>query len=384
MSEREAPSGFALPADPLALLEDAPCGLLQTDEEGLILWANRTFCQWLGVEAGELAKRRLQDLLTMGGRIFHQTHFSPLLQIQGSVSEVKLEVLHRDGHAFPVIVNAVLHERHGRRVQDVAVYIARDRDRYEKELVLSRRKLEATLAEAQRLREDAKERAHVAEQMVGIVSHDLRNPLSVIHMSMALLDRIGATPQQRTILSRVARSTERANRLISELLDFTQARLGGGIKVNPRPLDLRPFVHDAVDELKHAFAGRGLEHEHEGAETTMCMGDPDRLAQVVGNLVGNAMAYGDAARPVTVKSRARDGHCEIAVHNFGPAIPAEKQVTIFSPLERGDMADASGRSIGLGLYIVSEIAQAHRGTVTVLSHPETGTEFTVTIPCATA
>ena len=374
---------FAPVPDARVALEGAACGLLQTDEEGLILWANGTFCRWVGFDAAHLSQRRLSDLLTVGGRIFHQTHWSPLLQMQGSVSEVKLEIMHADGHVLPVIMNALVREYRGQRLHDVAVYVARDRDKYEKELVSSRRKLEAALADAHRLREDAKDRAEAAEQMIGIVSHDLRNPLSVVHMSIALLERSGVTPQQRTVLTRVERSTERANRLISELLDFTQARLGAGLKVKPRPLALREFVHETVDELKHAFPDRVLQHEHEGGDV-QCLGDPDRLAQLVGNLVANAMAYGSPALPVMVISRPRGGQCEIAVHNFGDPIPPERLTTIFRPLDRGDKTDAGGRSIGLGLYIVSEIAKAHGGDVSVRSFEAAGTEFTVAIPCAAA
>lgn len=374
---------MAGPFDPLpdarTALEDAPCGMLQSDSEGLILWANRTFCRWLGFEPEELARRRVQDLLTMGGRIFHQTHWAPLLQMQGSVSEVKLELVDKTGRALPVIMNAVLRNRNGARLQEIAVYIARDRDKYERELVLSRRKLEETLAEAQRLRDEAKDRAHLAEQMVGIVSHDLRNPLSVIHMSAVLLERLGLTQQQQTVVSRISRSTDRAHRLIAELLDFTQARLGGGIMVSKRPLRLNEFMHETVDELKAAFPERILRYEHEGPEI-VCSADPDRLSQLVGNLVANAMTYGSKNKPVTVSSRASGDSLAIAVHNFGAPIPREHLATIFLPLERGDQAaTATGRSVGLGLYIVSEIAKAHGGHVAVRSDEAIGTEFTVTI-----
>jgi sigma-B regulation protein RsbU (phosphoserine phosphatase) len=365
--------------DASSALEDAPCALLQADEEGVISWVNRTFARWTGYESAELAGRRFQDLLTMGGRIFHQTHWLPLLMMQGSVSEVKLELLQRDGQVLPVIVNAFLRDRDGRRIQEVALYVARDRDKYERELVAARRRLEDTLAETQRLRDEAKDRARFAEQMVGIVSHDLRNPLSVIHMSVALLERTGATPQQKAVLARVARSTDRAHRLIAELLDFTQARLGGGIVVSRKPLRLRSFVHETVDELKHAFPDRALRHGHEGEDVEFAA-DPDRLAQVVGNLVGNAMTYGNPDQPVTVTSTAEPGHVSIAVHNYGRAIPPAQIERIFLPLERGEKTDVQGRSVGLGLYIVSEIARAHGGCVAVRSDDLAGTEFTVSIP----
>jgi sigma-B regulation protein RsbU (phosphoserine phosphatase) len=369
--------GPAPDADTFA--DEAPCGLLQADGEGTILWANRTFCRWIGHAAEELAGRRFQDLLTMGGRIFHQTHWSPLLLMQGSVAEVKMELVHRDGHALPVIVNAFLRDRDGQRLQELAVYVARDRDKYERELVLSRRRLEEVLAETQRLQAEAKDRAHFSEQMVGIVSHDLRNPLSVIHMSAVLLQRMGATPEQQAVLARVTRATDHAQRLISELLDFTQARLGGGIVVQPKPLGLHAFVRGTVEDLRHAFPQRLLRHQPEGDEAD-CALDRDRLAQVIGNLVGNAMAYGSPGEPVTVISRTGAAACEIAVHNFGPPIPPAHIGTIFLPMERGERAGKGGRSVGLGLYIVSEIARAHGGRVAVRSNEAMGTEFTVTLP----
>lgn len=368
--------------DALSAVEDAPCGLVHADEDGAIRWANRTFRRWTGFTAADLAGKRFQDLLTMGGRIFHQTHWHPLLLMQGSVSEVKVELVQRDGEVLPVMVNAVMRDRGGTaRLQELAVYVARDRDKYERELVLSRRRLEESLAETRRLQAEAKDRAHFAEQMVGIVSHDLRNPLSVIHMSTTLLERAGVNAQQQAVLGRMARATERANRLISELLDFTQARLGSGIAVQPRPVPLHALVHETVDELRPAFPDRLLRHAREGEEME-CPADADRLAQVVGNLVGNAMAYGSPDRPVTVTSRTAGEECEIAVHNFGRAIPADHVSAIFLPMERGDRADKSGRSVGLGLYIVSEIAKAHGGRVAVRSDEATGTEFTISIPRA--
>ena len=106
--------GDELPREEPASPDDAACGLLATDAKGLILAANRTFCDWVGVDKSDLVRRRrIQDLLTMGGRIFHQTHWLPLLQMQGSVSEVKLEVRHGAGTLLPMIFNAVRRERGG-------------------------------------------------------------------------------------------------------------------------------------------------------------------------------------------------------------------------------------------------------------------------------
>src|SRR5687768_6179829 len=196
--------------DETGLFDAAACGLLRTSDAGAIQRVNRTFCTWLGYEPDALiGRRRLQDLFTMGGRIFHQTHWAPLLQMQGSVSEVKLDVVHSDGSTMPMVLNAVRRAHDGTFVHDIAAFIARDRDKYERELLLSRKRLEELVAEATRLENMANDRALLAEQTIGIVSHDLRNPLSSIALGTALLARGLPEGQQRT-LNRIARATERA------------------------------------------------------------------------------------------------------------------------------------------------------------------------------
>ncbi|WP_395689155.1 ATP-binding protein [Caenimonas koreensis] len=362
--------------DSQSAIEHAPCGLLQTDADGAIVWSNRTFCQWVGYGAQELVgQRRLQDLFTVGGRIFHQTHWAPLLQIQGSIAEVKLEIVTRSGERLPMIMNAILRERDGHVQQEIAMYVARDRDKYERELIQSRTKLEDAVAQANRLQAEAKDRALFAEQMMGIVSHDLRNPLSAIHMGAALLTRTGATQEQQTVLARITRSTDRANRLISELLDFTQARMGKGLAVTRQPVQLHALVRESVEELKMAFANRVLQHE-QGTGDAPCYADPDRLVQLVGNLVANAMAYGSRDAPVTVRTCVDGPTFSITVHNHGEPIRQDLLDTIFQPMVRGENGNASGRSVGLGLFIVSEIARMHGGAVTARSTLEGGTEFT--------
>jgi sigma-B regulation protein RsbU (phosphoserine phosphatase) len=359
-------------------LEDFPCALVRTDADGLVLRANATFCKWLGYAREDVVgKRRLQDFFNIGGRIFHQTHWLPLLQMQGSVSEVKLEMVRADGTTVPMVLNAIRRERDGVLVHDIAAYVAHDRDKYEKELLGSRRKLQAAVEASHEAHEQARDRALVAEQMMGVVSHDLRNPLSTISMGATLLMKLKPTDQQRVVLERIQRATERSSRLISDLLDFTQARLGGGLKVKRRSFPLHDVVHDAVDELSQAFPGRGLHHNTHGAGEWF--GDPDRIAQLVGNLVANAVAYGDAARPITVSTTTTDEEALVSVHNWGRPIPSPLLSQIFEPLSRGD-EPGEARSLGLGLYIVRQIAKAHGGEVLVSSQGDTGTRFTTRLP----
>jgi sigma-B regulation protein RsbU (phosphoserine phosphatase) len=381
-----------LPA-PDALFEHAPCGLLLTDPDGTLRIANATFCRWLGYQRDDIVgQRRLQDLFTMGGRVFHQTHWAPLLHIQGSVAEVELELLHRDGHAVPMLLNAI-RRQHGEAVFDeVSLMVVADRHKYERELLSARRNAEdafARLQEAQRVlahteaqlrvaHDQAEVRAQFAEQMVGIVSHDLRNPLQAILMSTYVLGRSQLTNGQTGSVGRIVSSATRAQRLIADLLDFTQARLGRGLAVTPREIDLRALAAGSLDELASAFPGRELRHRHEGPHA--CVADPDRLVQLIGNLVSNALSYGASDRPVTLATAASEDGFEIRVHNEGQPIAADLLPVLFEPMSRGINTPDTMKSVGLGLFIVREIALAHRGSVHVSSNAEGGTTFVVRCP----
>lgn len=364
---------------PVNQLDEAPCGLLTTDRKGVILQVNATFCSWLGYHADDLVgHRKLQELLTMGGKIFHQTHWAPLLQMQGSVSEVKLDLQHANSTIIPMVLNAIRRELGGKERHSVAAFIAHDRDAYERELLLSRQKLEAAVLQARELQEQARDRALFAEQMIGIVSHDLRNPLSAITTGIKVLQMKGPTQDQFRILELLARSTVRASSLIEDLLDFTAARIGTGLSVELSPIDPHEVAAHAAEELLLAFPGRELKHVRKG--TGICQADSKRLIQAIGNLVSNAMSYGAPCSAVTITSTISAQEWTLTVHNFGPTIPLERQASLFQPMVRGEAAAHNGRNVGLGLFIVCAIAKAHCGHIKVDSSNERGTSFQLIFP----
>jgi sigma-B regulation protein RsbU (phosphoserine phosphatase) len=350
-----------------------------TTPEGVFLRVNQMFCGWIGYSAEELTcGRKFQDLLSVGGRIFHQTHWAPLLAMQGSVSEVKLELIHRDGSSLPVVINAMVRLEGPNKVHEIAAFVARDRDKYERELVLSRKRLEELVAETRRLHDAEKDRAIYAEQMIGIVSHDLRNPISTIQTAAAMLTRGVPPPGQERMVARIARASQRADRLIADLLDFTQARLGGGLTVCPETIDLHLLVAEAVEELALAYPGGHLRHVSDGVGE--CEADASRLEQLIGNLVSNAATYGSPGLPITVTSTIHADGFSIAVHNSGVAIPTEMLSSLFEPMTRGAQASSAKRSVGLGLFIVSQVTKAHGGNTEVRSSLEEGTTFTAWFP----
>jgi sigma-B regulation protein RsbU (phosphoserine phosphatase) len=368
-----------------ALYDQAPCGLLLADVDGTLLGANATACRWLRYERDALVGHvRFQDLLTVGGRIFHHTHLQPLLRIQASVAEVKLDFKDAQGRIVPAMVNIAETPWNGRTVQHIALFIAEDRHKYEQELLLQRRRLEELASrhaqdqrDLQAARAQAEDRAQFAEQLVGVVSHDIRNPLSVIHMSTVLLERGKLDDPQRAALARIGRAVLRVRHLIGDLLDFTQARLGGGLSIRKTEVDLHQALADSVGELAVAYPSSTLRHERLGHGT--CLADADRITQAVGNLVSNAVSHGDPARPITVRTESTDTRFQVTVHNEGKAIPAEVLPRLFEPLVRG--VDAGSKGVGLGLYIVAAIVQAHGGQVRAESTEEGGTSFILELPC---
>ena len=226
----------------------------------------------------------------------------------------------------------------------------------------------------------AEDRALFAEQMVGIVSHDLRNPLSAIFLGMNLLTRGEELPPQKArVVDSVAGAARRARRMVDDLLDFTRSRLGHGLSVERKYIDLHEVVAHAIDELRLSFEGHELLHSAEGPGEADA--DAERIEQVLGNLVANAVAYGNEYSPIRIISSVHSGEVSIAVHNLGPSIPEPLQGSLFEPMVRG-ATKTTARNVGLGLYIVRAIARAHDGDVGVESRDDIGTTLTVHFPAS--
>lgn len=220
------------------------------------------------------------------------------------------------------------------------------------------------------------------KQLIGIVSHDLRNPLQTIVLSSSLLlKRDELNPASTRVVNRIQATAFLASRMIRDLLDFSQARVAGGIPVEVRECDLHAIVGQAVEELRLVHSTREIVLQQEGDGAAVL--DPDRLSQVLNNLVNNAVNYSTPDTPVTVRT-LRDGEkLRLEVRNSGNPIPLHFLPLLFKPMQRGAEAgsgDRQGRSVGLGLYIVDQIAKAHHGSIAVSSSSEDGTVFTVGFP----
>jgi signal transduction histidine kinase len=220
------------------------------------------------------------------------------------------------------------------------------------------------------------------DQFLGVLAHDLRNPLGAIEMSADFLARTeGLDVAHGRAAWRILHSARRVDRMVGDFLDLTRTQLGQEIPINRKPTSLAAVCRRAVDELQALYPARALSLEC----TNDLRGrwDEDRLAQVVSNLVGNAVQHGDPTGVVTVRAFSRDECAVVTVHNYGPPIPAASFKTIFDPMVRSSTGEdyaGQSRSLGLGLFIVREVVSAHGGTVSVESTETAGTKFTVRLP----
>jgi signal transduction histidine kinase len=228
-----------------------------------------------------------------------------------------------------------------------------------------------------RLYQESQEAVRMREEVVGIVSHDLRNPLAAISMTATvLLKRGDPGPEVSKGLNRIHAAAERAARMINDLLDFTQARVGS-LPLQPRGANLLELAR-VVEEVQLAHPDREILLETEGDGQGEW--DVDRVAQVITNVVGNAVQHSPPDTPVRVSARGEDGTVVLEVHNQGAPIPPEMLSTIFEPFRRGRSAEPGSRSLGLGLYISQQVIRGHGGHIDVYSSAEEGTTFTVRLP----
>jgi signal transduction histidine kinase len=225
-----------------------------------------------------------------------------------------------------------------------------------------------------------RQRLEFAERLVGIISHDIRTPLSAISVSAELLGRGLTDPNaSRRSVERIQTSSQRATRLINQMMEWTQASIGGGLPIQRRRVDLLVVVRQTLAEVHAANPTRHFQTELQGEASGEW--DPDRLNQVFSNLLGNAVQHSPPSAPVTVTSRVEADAVEISITNenlSGPISPDVLQ-TLFEPFRRGPSASRTSNSIGLGLYIARHLIERHGGKISVESSAA-GTRFAVRLP----
>jgi signal transduction histidine kinase len=241
-----------------------------------------------------------------------------------------------------------------------------------------RTQLELARLRAQRVAEV--ERAlRFSEMFIGVLGHDLRNPLSAILTASDGLLRKETSEQFARPIRRIRSSAGRMARMIEQILDFTRARIGGGIPIEPKPTSLKELATQLVEEFEPGAPQRIV---LESRGDTRGEWDSDRLAQVISNLLGNAVEHGDHGQPIRLSlDGSAQGSLRIKVWNAG-VIPDGLLPTVFEPFRGSGVVRNTQKSagLGLGLYVVREVVRAHGGSIDVRSSVDVGTTFSVLIP----
>ena len=362
------------PAEDLEdLYETAPCGYVSIAPDGRIVKANLTIAHWLGRSPDSLVGTSIHDILGFGGRIAFETHLAPLLRMQGHVHEIALDLLTSDGEKVPTIANAAeKRSADGRHLfTRLTLFRAVDRRIYEQTLLEARAKAEAE-TKAHR------EAALLREQFIAVLGHDLRNPLAALAAGVGMLgSKEKLSERGLAILEEMNGSLGRAFALVDDLLDLARGSLGGGFAVDRNSeAPLTPVLEQVLAEVRSIAPERAIEASIRVDEPVYC--DRGRIGQLASNLLANAITHGTLDRPITFDAATRGDLFTLSVANGGAPIPKDVMKRLFQPFFRGSIR-RSRNGLGLGLYIASEIAKAHDGTLDVASTDEE-TRFTFTMP----
>lgn len=252
-----------------------------------------------------------------------------------------------------------------------------------REALREQRRVEEELRASVKREKSARERAELSDQFkemfVGVLGHELRNPLNTILMNVRLLSLRDAPEESARRLERLAASGLRMKRMIEQMLDLTRARLGGGIRVSLRdPRDLVALTLRAIEDLGATHPAARIEL----IAPTMCAieVDGDRYQQLLANLFCNALQHGDPEREIIVSIEPQGSVISVRVRNFGAPIEPEFLPHVFDPFRRAHPEQLHAAGLGIGLYICERIMHAHGGSLRVSSERDTSTCFEAIFP----
>ncbi|HEU4561750.1 MAG TPA: ATP-binding protein [Longimicrobium sp.] len=438
-------AGAAAPGRVLdPLLDHAPCGFLSFADDGTITAANATLAAMLGYAPGELEGRRIDQVLSVGARLFWQTHFFPLIRMHGGAEEVFLVLRAADGSNVEVLANAARRERGGAWANDCVLIRVTERAKFEQELLRARREADHARHEVethaeelrvanetlehqalelelthQQLQEQAAEleaqsehlremndvlveRGHELERQraaadeanrakssfLAVMSHELRTPLNAISGYVQLLEMGIHGPineGQLGALERIARSQNHLLRLINDVLNLARIE-SGRVDFMVEEVELAGLMAEVSPMVEPQMGAKELAYAVNVPLGVTVRADREKLQQIVINLLSNAIKFTPPGGVIAVeagRSPVDPTNVLLRVSDTGIGIPPEKQASVFEPFVQVDMS-RTGRSegSGLGLAISRDLARGMGGDLSLESQMGKGSTFTLTLAAA--
>jgi PAS domain S-box-containing protein len=359
-----------------SVINHAPCGYVAFADDGTILEINATLATaMLGYARVELLGWHFEKLLPAGGRIFYQTHLFPLLRMQDTIEEVYFALRTKDGRDVPVLLNAARRERDGVVINDCFCMRMLQRHEYEDQLLQARRIAEeANAAKA---------------KFLSMMSHDLRTPLTTIYGNAELISVGGGlTDQQTQSVEAIREACRTLTRMIGDILEFAQ--LGSGrVTVKPAIVDVADAISRSHSLLRVQLQEAGLSFTTSACNGVAVTADPDKLQQILLNLVANAIKFTAAGGAISVDCERHEDRVRILVRDTGIGIAPDDLTRVFSPFVQLDPGRTAARNslgaptgVGLGLAISRDLAHAMEGDVSAESSLGHGSTFIVELPAA--
>ncbi len=378
------------------LYHHAPCGYLYTMEDGTLIDVNNTFLAFTGYSREEIIEnKRIEDFLSIGGKIYYETHFAPLLHMQGEVSQISIDFIRKDETRFPVLINAIkqsANEKQHNYIQFIVLDITQ-RKQYEMELMNAKRKSEELLTQLSKVNKELTsniqviaEQSHQLEKLnatkdkfFSIVAHDLKSPLNALKsFSKLLIDHFDNLNKDQilTMSKQLSDSVDSTIKMADNLITWAKVQMGD-YQFNEETIKVKDISSNIFDVYQKVALEKGINVSFSVDDSLTIIGDKNQIEFVIRNLVNNAIKFTHKNGFVSLTAKSLpDGLVKISVSDSGVGISDKIKSKLFSISKKQSTNGTDGeKGTGLGLMLSYEFMKLNGGQIDIESSLGKGSTF---------